>query len=408
MTKDMSLLGELTLRRRASPAAPAGRERAAHRFAARKLPSLRGRQSRPSDLRDRRCLARSLPDELVRGRPSRSDCEQCALHRAHSRPRRRQQPRRPGHRQPLAANFFRPSAPNYFFVVSADGRARDACGLQRGDRAAALRTPGAISPFGDVSAQLSDGNSNYNAMNLELKRRFSNNFQFLASYTWSHSIDDSSDLQTLAQAAGQSQLPRGARRLALRSAPSLRLQRRHHLARLRGAAPAASATLLRGLHRRADPRNLFGSSLQHPDRHGHQRRPAKLERPPERRRRRHALLPPFLSRAATSGAIAASRTATPRSTCASRAPSASASASAWTSSPKASTSSIASTKPALALLRRCQRLQRARRRRALLQPPDRRLRPAPIPVRLQAKLLISGQIAKIAPRFVCNFSVPFE
>ena len=34
-------------------------------------------------------------------------------------------------------------------------------------------------------------------MNLELKKRFSNNFQFLASYTWSHSIDDSSDLQTL-------------------------------------------------------------------------------------------------------------------------------------------------------------------------------------------------------------------
>jgi hypothetical protein len=34
-------------------------------------------------------------------------------------------------------------------------------------------------------------------MNLELRKRFSNNFQFLASYTWSHSIDDSSDLQTL-------------------------------------------------------------------------------------------------------------------------------------------------------------------------------------------------------------------
>ncbi|MDQ5844524.1 MAG: hypothetical protein M3539_04440, partial [Acidobacteriota bacterium] len=59
------------------------------------------------------------------------------------------------------------------------------------------RTPGPISPFGDVSAQLSDGNSSYNAMNLEVKKRFSNNFQFLASYTWSHSIDDSSDLQTL-------------------------------------------------------------------------------------------------------------------------------------------------------------------------------------------------------------------
>ena len=34
-------------------------------------------------------------------------------------------------------------------------------------------------------------------MNIDLKRRFAQNFSFLASYTWSHSIDDSSDLQTL-------------------------------------------------------------------------------------------------------------------------------------------------------------------------------------------------------------------
>src|SRR5260370_20208949 len=34
-------------------------------------------------------------------------------------------------------------------------------------------------------------------MPLDLKKRFTRNFQFLASYTWSHSIDDSSDLQTL-------------------------------------------------------------------------------------------------------------------------------------------------------------------------------------------------------------------
>ena len=60
-----------------------------------------------------------------------------------------------------------------------------------------LRTPGVISPFGSVNAQVSDGNSSYNALNLELTRRFANNFQFLASYTWAHSIDDSSDLQTL-------------------------------------------------------------------------------------------------------------------------------------------------------------------------------------------------------------------
>ena len=51
-----------------------------------------------------------------------------------------------------------------------------------------LRTPGAITPFGEVDAQLSDGNSSYNALNLEVKRRFSNNFQVLASYTWSHRL----------------------------------------------------------------------------------------------------------------------------------------------------------------------------------------------------------------------------
>jgi hypothetical protein len=97
---------------------------------------------------------------------------------------------------PLAANFFRPNAPNYFFVVAASNGAVTPAAFNAAI-AGSVRTPGAITPFGDVSAQLSDGNSNYNAMNLELKRRFSNNFQFLASYTWSHSIDDSSDLQTL-------------------------------------------------------------------------------------------------------------------------------------------------------------------------------------------------------------------
>jgi hypothetical protein len=97
---------------------------------------------------------------------------------------------------PLAANFFRPSAPNYFFVTSATGGLVTPAAF-RAALAGSLRTGGPISPFGDVSAQLSDGNSSYHAMSLELKKRFSNNFQFLASYTWSHAIDDSSDLHTL-------------------------------------------------------------------------------------------------------------------------------------------------------------------------------------------------------------------
>jgi hypothetical protein len=94
------------------------------------------------------------------------------------------------------ANFFRPNAPNYFLAQALTGGLVTPAVLN-GALAGSLRTPGTISPFGSVNAQTSDGNSSYNALNVDLKKRFSNHYQFLASYTWSHSIDDSSDLQTL-------------------------------------------------------------------------------------------------------------------------------------------------------------------------------------------------------------------
>ena len=94
------------------------------------------------------------------------------------------------------ANFFRPSAPNYFLAQALSGGLVTPAVLNS-QLPGTLRTAGTISPFGSINAQSSEGNSNYNAMNIDLKKRFSNNFQFLASYTWSHSIDDSSDLQTL-------------------------------------------------------------------------------------------------------------------------------------------------------------------------------------------------------------------
>ncbi len=97
---------------------------------------------------------------------------------------------------PAIANFFRPNAPNYFLAQALSGGAVTKAVLDS-QLAGSLRTPGLISPFGSVNAQTSDGNSNYHALNVDLKRRFANNFQFLTSYTWSHSIDDSSDLQTL-------------------------------------------------------------------------------------------------------------------------------------------------------------------------------------------------------------------
>jgi hypothetical protein len=97
---------------------------------------------------------------------------------------------------PIAANFFRPNAPNYFFVQALTGLPPATFNALLAANNT-LRTPGTISPFGDVSSQLSEGNSIYHALNVDLKRRFANNFQFLASLTWAHSIDDSSDLQTL-------------------------------------------------------------------------------------------------------------------------------------------------------------------------------------------------------------------
>lgn len=94
------------------------------------------------------------------------------------------------------ANFFRPNAPNYFLAQALTSGAVTPAVLNS-QLAGTLRTPGTVTPFGSVNAQVSDGNSSYNAFNLELRRRFANNFTFLASYTLSHSIDDSSDLQTL-------------------------------------------------------------------------------------------------------------------------------------------------------------------------------------------------------------------
>jgi hypothetical protein len=97
---------------------------------------------------------------------------------------------------PIAANFFRKLGPNYFFISSITNGAINKATFDT-LIAGSLLSPGPIYPYADVNAQLSDGNSYYNALNVELKKRFSTNIQMFATYTWSHSIDDSSDLQTL-------------------------------------------------------------------------------------------------------------------------------------------------------------------------------------------------------------------
>jgi hypothetical protein len=51
-------------------------------------------------------------------------------------------------------------------------------------------------PFGDMDANYSNGSSIYHGFSANLRKRFSRHYEFLASYTWSHSIDDSTDLQS--------------------------------------------------------------------------------------------------------------------------------------------------------------------------------------------------------------------
>ncbi len=51
-------------------------------------------------------------------------------------------------------------------------------------------------PFGDMDANYSNGSSVYHGLTTNLHKRFNRHYEFLASYTWSHSIDDSTDLQS--------------------------------------------------------------------------------------------------------------------------------------------------------------------------------------------------------------------
>ena len=95
---------------------------------------------------------------------------------------------------PAFFNFFRPSGPNPSFAGLVPG------GYATQQQLAGLAGYpvgfGVPVPFNSVDAQLSDGNSWYNALTFNLTKRFSHSFELLSSYTYSHSIDDSTDLQS--------------------------------------------------------------------------------------------------------------------------------------------------------------------------------------------------------------------
>jgi hypothetical protein len=95
---------------------------------------------------------------------------------------------------PAFFNFFRPSGPNPSFAGVTPGGYGTQVALAT--LAGYPKGFGVPVPFNSVDAQLSNGNSWYNALTFNLTKRFSHGFELLSSYTWSHSIDDSTDLQS--------------------------------------------------------------------------------------------------------------------------------------------------------------------------------------------------------------------
>jgi hypothetical protein len=110
---------------------------------------------------------------------------------------------------PAFFNFFRPSGPNPsfggllapFFPPGTPASALYAAQVALASAAGYPTGFGVPVPFNTVDAQTSNGNSYYHAITVNLTKRFSRNFEALVSYTFSHSIDDSADLQSTLEPA---------------------------------------------------------------------------------------------------------------------------------------------------------------------------------------------------------------
>jgi hypothetical protein len=104
-------------------------------------------------------------------------------------------------------NFFRPSGLNpslkpWFNTFAANGTSMTCTAFAQsvlqglGLGVDANGNPLPPIPFSDMSAQYSNGSSVYHGLTVNLRKRFTHHYEFLASYTYSHAIDDSTDLES--------------------------------------------------------------------------------------------------------------------------------------------------------------------------------------------------------------------
>jgi hypothetical protein len=100
---------------------------------------------------------------------------------------------------PAIVNFFRPSGinPSYLGAYPNGIGGTPCAAVAQGLLSAyGLGFGSTEVPFSDMPANYSSGSSVYHGFTTNFRKRFSKNYEFLVSYTWSHAIDDSTDLQS--------------------------------------------------------------------------------------------------------------------------------------------------------------------------------------------------------------------
>ena len=109
---------------------------------------------------------------------------------------------------PAVFNYFRPSGPNPSFAGPNAAGYTQLVGLAQ--LAGYPIGFGVPVPYNSVDQQESSGNSVYHGLTVNVSRQIQKGLNLLSSYTWSHSIDDSTDLQTLLEPQ-DSRFPRSER-----------------------------------------------------------------------------------------------------------------------------------------------------------------------------------------------------
>ena len=94
---------------------------------------------------------------------------------------------------PAVFNYFRPSGPNPSFANFYGGYSNQVALAHLAGFPVGFGVP---APYNSVDAQVSNASSWYNALTVNLEKSFSRHFQLFSSYTWSHSIDNGTDLQS--------------------------------------------------------------------------------------------------------------------------------------------------------------------------------------------------------------------